>query len=231
MKYKFYGAVFCVIFFIMKTNAQFDTSKKANLHILLTNGANKPLLNEEIIVSDSLKIKVYKLTTNQKGEVNQLVSTGFLYNIYLRTLQDTTFYGSINIPGITAKQFYTTPFNIEMVYEPAKQYTFHNLEFDNGKSTIRKESFPELNLLVEYLQKKSNIKVSIIGHTDNIGSEDANNKLSMQRAEAVRNFVVQNGISAARISCSGVGASQPIDDNNTAIGKQKNRRIELRFFE
>lgn len=231
MKYPFFVVLYILSLFVLKVNAQFDTSKKANLQITLINGDGKPLINEDVIVSDSLKSKVYKLTTNQKGEINQLVSAGFLYNIYLKTLQDTTFYGNINIPGLTAKQFYTTPFAVEMVYEPAKQYTFHNLEFDNGKSSIRKESFPELNLLVEYLQKKTVVKVSIIGHTDNTGSEQDNNKLSMQRAEAVKNYVVKNGINASRISCNGVGSSQPIDDNNTTIGKQRNRRIELRFFE
>lgn len=211
--------------------AQIDTSKKATLHLILTNEGKKPLVNEEIIIRDSLKTKFYRFVTNQKGEISQLISAGYLYNIYLRILQDTTYYGNINIPGLTAKQFYTTPFEIEMVYEPAKQYTFHNLEFDNGKATIRKESFAELNLLVEYLNRKTHLKVTIIGHTDNVGNDDANIKLSVLRANAVKNYLVQKGINTSRILSKGLGAAQPIEDNNTEAGKQKNRRIELNFNE
>ena len=81
--------------------------------------------------------------------------------------------------------------------------------------------------LVEFLKKNLIRSVSIEGHSDNIGSEGYNLELSQCRAEAVRNFLLDNGISPERLTARGYGKAYPVATNNTEAGRQQNRRVEV----
>jgi OOP family OmpA-OmpF porin len=106
---------------------------------------------------------------------------------------------------------------------------FRNLEFDFAKSTIRPRSFPYLNKLADLLVKKG-ISLKLGGHTDNVGSDAANMKLSKDRAESVKSYLVAQGANPSRIEAVGYGESQPIATNGTAAGRQKNRRVEFTLY-
>ena len=84
--------------------------------------------------------------------------------------------------------------------------------------------------LVSYLKNKDDIRIEIAGHTDNVGKEADNIKLSRERADAIRNYVIKKGIPPARITAKGYGASQPVADNDTDEGRQANRRTEVRIL-
>jgi len=107
------------------------------------------------------------------------------------------------------------------------QSTFDNLTFEFGKSVIQPISYPTLDKLAEVLVKKPDWKLSIVGHTDNKGSEQANLKLSKARAKAVADYLISKGVSASVITSDGMGESKPIADNNTDAGREKNRRVEF----
>jgi OOP family OmpA-OmpF porin len=99
--------------------------------------------------------------------------------------------------------------------------------FDFDKSVLKPEGKAKLDDLVSKL-KGINLEVIIaIGHTDSIGSEAYNQKLSVRRAEAVKAYLVSKGIEPNRIYTEGKGKSQPIADNRTAEGRAKNRRVEI----
>ncbi|HCN84145.1 MAG TPA: hypothetical protein DIT07_11090, partial [Sphingobacteriaceae bacterium] len=104
-----------------------------------------------------------------------------------------------------------------------------NLEFDFAKSTIRPRSFPSLNRVAELLVAK-NFSLKLAGHTDNVGSDAANMKLSKDRAESVKAYLVSKGANSSRIEATGYGESQPIATNGTAAGRQKNRRVEFTLY-
>ncbi len=104
-----------------------------------------------------------------------------------------------------------------------------NIFFDTGKSTLRSESNNELDRLVKLLKDVPNLKIEISGHTDNTGSASTNNELSKARAEAVVTYLKNKGIAANRLTAEGYGSSQPIATNNTAAGKQENRRTEFKI--
>ncbi len=106
---------------------------------------------------------------------------------------------------------------------------FRNLEFDFAKSTIRPRSFPYLNRVADLLVKKG-ISLKLAGHTDNVGSDAANLRLSKSRAESVRNYLVSQGANGSRIEATGYGESQPIATNATNAGRQKNRRVEFTIY-
>ncbi len=104
-----------------------------------------------------------------------------------------------------------------------------NLEFDFGKATIREHSFPSLDRVAQLLIDK-NFSLKLAGHTDNVGSADANMKLSKDRAESIKTYLVSKGANASRIEATGYGKTQPIASNKTAKGRQINRRVEFTLF-
>ncbi len=101
------------------------------------------------------------------------------------------------------------------------------INFDSGKSTIKKESMPVVEQIIEMMKQATDIKISVEGHTDSDGSNESNLKLSEARAKAVVEAITKGGIDSARLSSAGFGEEKPIADNSSADGKAKNRRVEL----
>ena len=101
------------------------------------------------------------------------------------------------------------------------------INFDFNKATLRPDSAPVIAQIVALLKKNAGLKVSLQGHTDNIGGHDYNVKLSKDRAVAVVAAVVKGGIDAKRLASTGFGPDKPIADNDTPDGRAKNRRVEL----
>lgn len=101
------------------------------------------------------------------------------------------------------------------------------INFDSGKSTIKKESIPIVEQIIEMMKQAKDIKLSIEGHTDSDGSNDSNQKLSEARAKAVVDAILNGGIDSSRLASAGFGEERPIADNATEDGKAKNRRVEL----
>ena len=101
------------------------------------------------------------------------------------------------------------------------------INFDSGKSTIKSESMPIVEQIIEMMKQAKDIKLSVEGHTDSDGSNESNQKLSEARAKAVVDAIVKGDIDAVRLSSAGFGEEKPIADNSTPEGKAKNRRVEL----
>ena len=102
---------------------------------------------------------------------------------------------------------------------------FENLEFQSGKAIIKEVSFASLEELAELLIKKSDWKLQIAGHTDDVGKAQTNLILSKKRSESVRDFLNQRGVEEERIIVQFFGEERPIADNDTEEGRQKNRRV------
>ncbi len=107
----------------------------------------------------------------------------------------------------------------------------NNVFFDTGKSILRPESFPELDRIVEIMKKFPTLKLEISGHTDNQGADAANMKLSQNRAQAVVDYIVSQGIPSIKIVAQGYGETQPRADNKTKEGRQLNRRVEAKILD
>jgi len=103
-----------------------------------------------------------------------------------------------------------------------------HVNFDFDKATIRSADTAELQKAVDFVKKYQGYKVSIEGHTDNIGSERYNQRLSERRAAAVKEQLLKHGVAdGARIKSAGYGKSKPIADNSTEKGRFENRRVEI----
>lgn len=97
--------------------------------------------------------------------------------------------------------------------------------FDTGSAALKPGAYQEINRVAQVLTQYPETRIMVAGHTDSDGSEAFNQDLSVRRAEAVRNALVAQGVSAARINTMGFGETQPVADNNSAAGKQLNRRV------
>ena len=102
-----------------------------------------------------------------------------------------------------------------------------NIGFESGKATLTQDSYQYLDQLVQIMKDDANCWVKLDGHTDNTGSDKINQKLSQDRVDAIKYYLVDNGIDPNRIIARGHGPSKPIADNKTAEGRAKNRRVEI----
>ncbi len=118
---------------------------------------------------------------------------------------------------------------IEKLQETLTGFSAENIEFETGSSVIRKTSYPVLNKLVQLLKKYPGVKIEIGGHTDSKGNAEFNLNLSQRRADAVKKYLVEQGIDAGRLVAKGYGSSKPVADNKTPEGRRKNRRVEFKI--
>ena len=128
---------------------------------------------------------------------------------------------------------YNKPFilNIPMLpVDTGKTTVLKNVYFDTDKFDLRNESFPELQKLYKFLNENQEISIEISGHTDNVGDKNANMALSLNRANAVRDYLIKQGIKADRMLANGYGASKPIYPNDNEEHRQLNRRTEYRII-
>ena len=99
--------------------------------------------------------------------------------------------------------------------------------FDFGKYNLRSEAREKLAKLTGIVLAHPGLKLAVEGHTDSVGGDEANQKLSEQRADAVRKYLIEEGLADASVSSQGFGKTSPVADNDTAAGRQKNRRVEI----
>lgn len=115
--------------------------------------------------------------------------------------------------------------------EVGQSIVLNNIFFDSGKATLRPESYAELGILYTLLVNNPSLKIEISGHTDNVGSASLNLRLSEDRARAVVSYLIERGIDRDRLTYKGYGFSKPIASNETAEGRQMNRRTEFQILE
>jgi len=105
-----------------------------------------------------------------------------------------------------------------------------NIFFETNSYELKPESAIELNKLAYFIVNNPTLKIEISGHTDNIGTENFNRKLSENRAKTVVGYLISKGIPTDRLLSKGYGKTQPISDNNTEEGRAQNRRTEFKII-
>jgi len=120
----------------------------------------------------------------------------------------------------------------EMKKEDKEVLTFATqaVQFETGKTSLLKKSYPVLDKVYEVLMKYPNYNCSINGFTDNVGNPSYNQKLSEGRAKVCMDYLVKKGVPASRLTSAGYGENQPVGDNKTAAGRAQNRRTEFNVF-
>lgn len=170
--------------------------------------------------------KYYTEETDSTGYAEVLVPIGQKYDLVYLSLGRKDIAASVPVSAEPNQNIKLTLRYKRNVRTEPPRFILEGVEFDTGKATIRPESYPRLDRVVEYMTYKKKARIQISGHTDNVGSPEANKTLSDRRAKACRDYLISKGIEGSRITAVGYGEERPIATNTTAEGRQKNRRIE-----
>ena len=141
--------------------------------------------------------------------------------------EDLDNYGIISIEVDVMKQEITA-LDIKGTMDSQGKMALYGILFDTGNANIKPESENAIGTVAAFLKENPDLNIFIVGHTDNIGDYELNQKLSKSRGEAVKNHLISKyQISASRLTGTGVGPICPVTSNNTEEGKQLNRRVEI----
>jgi OmpA-OmpF porin, OOP family len=133
------------------------------------------------------------------------------------------------IPPILTPPVPESPFK-NFVPKPGEVVTLDNIYFEHDRSDFMPRALLQLKDLLDFLKKYPTLQIEVIGHTDNVGTPEYNQQLSIRRAAAVVNWLKSKGIKASRMKSSGVGATQPVSSNYSSIGRSFNRRVEIKVI-
>jgi OOP family OmpA-OmpF porin len=220
---------FLFLFSVTFLNAQTlaPTETEALLTVIVVDKSQKPLEGEKVTFVAEKDKKAYSGVTKADGKFDILVPEGDTYSVQYKAFSENQEYNVLKMPAMEG----TVSFEYKLIISPPKVYTLDNVFFDTGKSILKPESSKELNELVDYMLSKKNLKVEIAGHTDNVGNKETNQKLSEDRANSVRAYLIKKGVEGTRVIAKGYGDTQPVAENTTDAGKQKNRRTEVRSID
>ncbi|MBQ9297057.1 MAG: OmpA family protein [Paludibacteraceae bacterium] len=162
-------------------------------------------------------------TDSTTGTARQMLAEGPQYTLHIAQLG----YDSIDMPIASIGD------SLNIALTPVKKgevFVVKNLFFATNKTRILRSSEETLNNLYMYLARNPKVNIKIIGHTDSVGKDAANQKLSDGRANAVMKELIERGIAPERLQAEGRGETQPIDTNDTEEGRQNNRRVEIEIL-
>jgi OmpA-OmpF porin, OOP family len=208
-----------------------------NIEILLKPVAKKLLLTGNVYNKKTGELVPAKLDVNLKGQKSAKFSIN-TDGSYEKEVAKLGWYilgasaeGFINATdSIEAESEDLSPFVRNIYLEPIEvgvTVRLKNIYFDFDKTTLKKESYTELNKVVEFLKQNASVEIEIAGHTDNKGSDEYNENLSQGRSQSVVDYLISQGIDSYRLSAHGYGEAKPIDTNDSDDGRANNRRVEF----
>ncbi|MFI5151360.1 MAG: OmpA family protein [Bacteroidia bacterium] len=219
-----------LVFTVNLLNAQTEelrpTKEKALLEVIVVNADKSSSEGEKVSFVATKTGTLYGGITNAEGKFSILVPKADKYKVKYKNFTEDKDYKTLDIPAEPE----LINFTFTIMVKRGKNFTLDHVFFDTGKSSLRAESNKALDALAEFMTNKKKMKIEIGGHTDNVGDKTANEKLSYDRANSVRSYLVKKGIAADRVTAKGYGDSQPVDDNSTPEGRQKNRRTEIKVL-
>jgi OOP family OmpA-OmpF porin len=202
------------------------TKTEAAIRFIVIDKDKGPVKGVVVVLTSPPGNKYYTEETDAEGYAEALVPVGQKYELTYLSLGRKDIAATVTVtsePNQNVKltlRFKRLP--------PLPPFVLTGITFDTGKAIIRPESFPQLDIVVEFMAHKKSARVEISGHTDNVGSSKSNKTLSGKRAEACRTYIISKGIDGSRLQAVGYGDERPIAANTTDEGRQKNRRIEAK---
>ncbi|WP_299254691.1 OmpA family protein [uncultured Cytophaga sp.] len=169
------------------------------------------------------------LSDSITGEYTIVITEGKEYALYVNRKQ--YLFESLNFDYKKEKSF--NPLTLDVYLTPIKagsRVTLNNIFFATNSYELEEKSLVELNKLINFININPKQPIELSGYTDNIGSTESNMKLSMMRAKAVYDYLISKGVKSTFISYKGYGATNPVADNTSEEGRQKNRRLEIKVL-
>jgi OOP family OmpA-OmpF porin len=209
-----------------------------NVEMLLTPVAKKLMLVGTVYDQKTEKVVDAKLTIGLKGDRRTASSTTAVGGKYEHVVPKLGWYlitanaeGYLNATdSASLDDAENSPVTKDIYLQPIEvgvTVRLKNIYFAFDKTELKKESFVELNKVVDFLKQNASVEIEISGHTDSKGSDDYNLNLSQGRSQSVVNYLVSQGIEESRLTAHGYGESKPIDTNDSDEGQANNRRVEF----
>ncbi len=198
----------------------------AVLNVTYTNYEDEPHRNKNLTFAGQKNAKK-KITvkTDSEGEVSFLIPREDSYTILCESLTGPFECGTT--PYVSLK---ASTGGITVVFDDTRA-ELTGVTFEAGKSTLVPSSLKTLNQAIDGLKRNGTARIEVEGHTSSEGGEEFNQKLSEDRANSVRDYMISKGIAANRVTAVGYGYSKPRAGNDTESGRAQNRRIEIRLLE
>jgi outer membrane protein OmpA-like peptidoglycan-associated protein len=198
----------------------------------VTNSKTKALVGAYVMVEDvnSGELIAINKSNSATGKYLVVLPAGKTYSVSAN--KEGFFFHSelVDVP-VTAK-FQTIKKDIELKpIEKGAKIVINNIFFETGKATLSPQSNVELEKAADLLKTNPTMTIEVGGHTDNVGDDAYNMKLSHDRAKSVREYLVKAGIQSERVQAKGYGESNPIATNDTEDGRKANRRTEFVILE
>lgn len=192
----------------------------------------EPLMATIIVKDLSTEDTLYTWQTDVNGIFISPVPSGKNYACIVRKPGYTYYSHNIHLENIRVLY---KPYHLDILLRPVveenneeeKPVVLNNIFFKSGSYQLEPESMTEVLLITQMMEENTNIHIILTGHTDNIGKDEDNQILSEKRAQSLAQAIIREGIDPQRIKTAGAGASQPVSDNQTEEGRQKNRRTEM----
>jgi outer membrane protein OmpA-like peptidoglycan-associated protein len=185
------------------------------------------------------EVKLYDLDTDvltqfvtsdpEYGDYTVVLNEGHRYAMYASA--DKYLLKSLSFDFSDPDTF--NPTTLDIYLEPmraGRSVVLNNLFFDTNKFDLKPQSRTELNRLIEFMRQYRDVQIEVSGHTDNVGTPEANMVLSQRRAQSVIDYLSTHGINSNRLRSKGYGATRPLGTNDTEPKRRLNRRIELRIL-
>lgn len=194
--------------------------------------------NESKVLHANIKIIDADLTAEPQivesnindGRYIVILNKGKEYNIFVGCEGYAPYSSNINLKKLTKFQDIKQDILLEPIQVGTK-IVLNDIEFKFRSHKLLASSKPELDKILNLMQDNPKIKIEISGHTDNVGSDKFNRKLSRERASSVREYLINKGIEPARMAAKGFGEAIPVADNETEEGRKLNRRVEIKIME
>lgn len=174
--------------------------------------------------------EMYKDTTDRDGVFLVSLASGKSFGLHVEKYGYLLFSAHYMLDNLT----FEPPKDVEIALhkiEKGTRMVLNNIFFETNAATLQPASEQELSVLLRFLKVNPQLSIEISGHTDSTGNELLNRKLSLQRAEVVKDFLVRGGIENEKIQVKGEGSALPVAPNTTQDGKAKNRRTEMKILD
>lgn len=189
---------------------------------VIDSNTKKPINAKVEISKDQSKLQEY-IADTLNGTVKEKLKKG---NYTVGAVRDGYLYAQKEISILNA-----TEILLELhAIQKEKRVVIENLFFELNSAVLMSQSSQTIDKLYSFMKENSNVRIRIVGHTDNTGSINFNNNLSLNRANSVRDALIEKGIGSERIIVEGKGSAEPVDTNDTEEGRSRNRRVEFEIL-
>lgn len=199
---------------------------------VVTNAKTKAIVGAYVMVEDlnTGELIAVNKSNSVSGKYLIVLPAGKTYSVSAN--KEGFFFHSerFDVPAAASYQEIKKDIELKPIEKGAK-VVLNNIFFETGKATLSPESRVELGKAIDLMKTNPTMKIEVGGHTDNVGDDASNMKLSHDRAKAVREYLVQGGIAPDRVQSKGYGESNPVAGNDTSEGRKANRRTEFIILE